>query len=99
MDPTPSQVMKVKAQAIKRTLEKASDKAKTSHVTNPLAAQFNELVEDIGKHYPAIRSGLPKKIESTTDFSIMGMSDVSYLDLEIFCEQVINLLELVESGS
>jgi len=98
MEPTKVQLLKVKAQAIRRTLEKASEKSKGSHVTKPVAEQFNELVEEIGNQFPSVQSALPKRIESTTDFAIMGLADVTYLDLEMFAEQVLSILELLESG-
>lgn len=98
MEPTKVQLLKVKALAIKRTLDKASEKSKGGHISRPVATQFNELVADIGTQYPSIQESLPKKIESTTTFAMMGFADVTYLDLEMFCEQVLGILELLDSG-
>jgi hypothetical protein len=98
MEPTKVQLLKVRTFAIKRTLEKASERSKSGHITKPVAAQFNEIVAEIGTQFPSVQNALPKKIEATTDFAMMGLADVSYLDLEMFCEQVLGILELLDSG-
>src|SRR5947209_1281254 len=86
--------------AIVEEIKKASPDA-APHLPKPIAAhlakQFNEVVKEIGEALPDVAPHLPKPIPSSTKFTMMGLSDVGYVDLMIMAEQVLRVLSVVES--
>jgi hypothetical protein len=89
------ELLKTRVKSIKVTLERASTKEKGELAGKALAENFNSLIQEIETAYPELRSALPARITAHGPFAHMGASDVSYLDLEVFVDQVLNLLELV----
>lgn len=89
-------ILKTKLQSIRSVLEKTPSSEKKGHITIPLANSFNGLVSEAGEAYPELVDHLPPTIEATLDVAYMGSADITYLDLEIYVEQVISLLDLVE---
>ena len=90
--------LRAKVQAIKTVLDKASAKERESRVATHLAQQFNDVLKEIGAAYPDAAPHLPKPIPSSVSLLRRnGLSDVSYMDLMVFAEQVLNVLSVVES--
>lgn len=86
-----------KLNSIKSIIEKASDKQKQDLIGTNLANEFNKLLRELSEEYPDLKSSLPAEIPSKGPFRDMQKADVNYIDLEIFTETVISLLNLVES--
>ncbi len=91
-------IFKTKARSIKATLENASEKARQGRAGIGLAENFNQLLKEVSEEFPDLKDSLPKPISSKGPFARAGVSDSSYLDLEIFSEQVLSLLDLVDKS-
>jgi hypothetical protein len=86
-----------KLNSIKSIVEKSSDKQKLDLIGTILANEFNKLLLEIGEEYPELKNSLPSKITSTGPFSEMNKADINYIDLEIFTESVMSLLNLADN--
>jgi len=64
--------LKAKIQAIKTVLDKTSPKERENRVPVHLAKGFNEILSEIGNHYPEAASHLPKPIPSATSGLLRG---------------------------
>lgn len=80
-------------------LEKTPAPEKKHHIAIPLAMSFNSLKTEIAESYPDLKDHLPAPIEATLPIAHMGSADIKYLDLEIYTEQLIALLDIVERAS
>lgn len=89
-------ILRAKAQSIKSVLEKIPPTQKQENIAVALAHDFNDIVKEIGEAFPELASSLPKPIHATTSMKILRKADVSYLDLEIFTEQILTLLQLAQ---
>jgi hypothetical protein len=86
-----------KLNSIKSIVEKSSEKQKQDLIGTNLAHEFNKLIRELKQEYPSIQSSLPAEITANGPFSDMQKADVNYIDLEIFTEIVISLLNLVDN--
>ncbi len=94
----PSKVdfLKAKVEAVKNVLEKTTPKERENRVTLHLAEEFNSVLKEIGAAFPDAAPHLPKPIPCV-GFRRLGVSDVGYVDLMVFAEQVLRILSVVES--
>jgi hypothetical protein len=92
-------LLKARLNSIKATLERASEKQKGGPAGTALAENFNRILEEVGTAFPELKSALPARITSLGPLARVGSSDVSYLDLEVFAEQVLSLLQFVQRKS
>lgn len=94
----PSKVdfLKAKVEAVKNVLEKTTPKERENRVTLHLAEEFNSVLKEIGTAFPDAAPHLPKPIPCV-GFRRLGVSDVGYVDLMVFAEQVLRILSVVES--
>ena len=86
-----------KLSSIKNTIERTTDEQKHNLIGINLANEFNKLLLEIGQDYPDLKGSLPPEITSKGHFKLMQMADTNYIDLEIFTETTISLLNLVDS--
>lgn len=89
-------LLKARVRSLKSTLQNASSKEKSNSAGTALAMNFNKIVEDTAKVYPDLKDSLPASITSDGPFSHMGVSDVTYLDLEVFADQLIAMLDVMD---
>ena len=61
-----------------------------------LGTEFNKVRKEIGEEYPDLKDALPAEISTRGPGASMGKAMATFLDLEILCEQVLNLLSLVD---
>lgn len=87
--------IRAKLDGIKTTLERVPASDKTGHIGITIAKDFNTVLQEMGEIYPELASGLPSPIGITGPFRQLGKAGASYTDLEILCEQVLNLVRLV----
>lgn len=90
------QVVAAKLQGVMSTLERTPPGHKKNPVSLELAQEFNKILDVIAAEYPELKDDLPAQLSTRGFGSNMGVASVSFLDLEIICEQVLNLLALVE---
>jgi hypothetical protein len=81
---------------MKSTLEAQAHPDKKEKASTHIAENFNKIVTDIASAFPELASSLPSPISSSTPLAQVGMSDAQYVDLEVYCEQILNLLDLIE---
>lgn len=98
MAPNQIQLFKVRVRSFKTVLQGASEKAKQESASIVVAKNFNAIIEEIGEAFPVVRSALPKKIEATNPLAELGASDANYIDLEIYAEQIIGILDLLDEN-
>jgi hypothetical protein len=89
-------LLKARALAFKNTLAQASAKERDGHAGKGLAENFNAIVKAIGEEYPDLEDSLPKPITSSGPFARHGLSDASYLDIQVLADQVLALLDIME---
>ena len=92
---TEVQLLKLRARSLKSTLENASEKQKQGQVNIQLAQDFNKLIEDVTAAFPQIVSALPQPIDCAGPFMQMGVTSLTYLDLEVYADRLLAALELV----
>jgi hypothetical protein len=90
-------ILKAKALSIKTTLAKASEEAKGHRVTRLMAGEFNGLLDQVKTECPEVAFALPQPITSH-HMPFAGVSDATYIDLEILTEQLISILEAVDAS-
>ena len=93
--PSQRQILEAQLQGIKSTLERIPPKEKTAQIALALAGSFNDILTTIGESQPDLKGFLPKPLSMRGKLTVVGKAEVTYLDLEVFCEQTINLLRLV----
>jgi hypothetical protein len=98
VEPTKAQLIKARLVAFKTTVAAVPDSAKKERISTELAKNFNGLVEMVAADYPTVKDHLPKPIKSMSEFRKVYKADESYLDLQVYVEQVISILELLDSG-
>lgn len=96
MEPDKLQILKARLQGYKSILEKTRPSQKSEIVSNHLARNFNEIVDELRNISPGVGEHLPKHIRTPGG---RRQTDVSFLDLEIMVEQVLGILNVLESGS
>lgn len=89
-------ILLVKLNSIKNTIENSSDAQKKENISIHIGESFNSLISEIALEYPDLKESLPKPFTSTGVFERMKKMEVNYLDFEIATETVISLLNLVE---
>jgi hypothetical protein len=98
MEPTSLELFKVRLMALTCTLDKTAQNQKGGSVTRPMADQFNMLLAEVGVAFPSIKDALPERLEATTKFADhFATVDATYLDLEVFVEQVLGVVERLGS--
>lgn len=94
MDKEEVKRLKVRVAAFKTSLQSISDSSKDKHVSVHIADGFNKLVESIGQQVQAIKPHLPSPI-SKRKFGSGEICNANYIDLEIYAEQLLGLIESV----
>jgi hypothetical protein len=85
-----------KLQGIIATLERTPASDKNKLIALHLAQEFNETLKVISDEYPDLAELLPRHLSTRGPMIDAGKAPASFLDLEIACEQVLNLLDLAE---
>ena len=91
-------VLRAKLGAIRTTLDRTPPKEKKSNAGLELAESFNHLLTEIGELYPELKPDLPKALSTQGHFRSFGQVGASYLDVEVFAEQTLALLDLAASS-
>ena len=91
------QLLKARVASFKSTLENASDRLKEGRVSTPLALEFNKIRNEVAQAFPDVEAALPAAISSSPPHRRLGQSDVNYLDLEIYAEQLLSIIALLDS--
>jgi hypothetical protein len=89
------ELLKTRVKSIKATLERASEKQKSGPAGMAIADNFNTLLDEIEAACPDLKGSLPSRITPSRHFAHLGVSNISYLDLEVFADQALSLLELI----
>jgi hypothetical protein len=90
-------VLNAQVESMLRVLTSTPQNKKTDHTTTALADNFNRLLESIKAECPEYADNLPLKIESSHPFSMLNKADATYLDLEMFLNQLSSILEIAAS--
>jgi hypothetical protein len=98
MDQLKMKLLRAKVKSLKATLANGSRGTKTDHVTTGQAEEFNKILKELGTAYPEGASSLPAEIRSTTVFAEMGISNATLVDLEIYADQVLAMLDVLEAS-
>jgi hypothetical protein len=83
--------------AIVKGLESASQTAKQGHIALSTADDFNSLLTEIASAHPELEKSLPQKIPREGMLARHGVAPLSFLDLQLKCNQVISLLDVLDS--
>jgi hypothetical protein len=83
---------------IKSTLERTPPAQKAEKASLDLVQNFNSILTAISEAYPELSESLPKTLSTVGPFSQIGKAPLSFIDLEAFCEQTLNLLRLIDQG-
>jgi hypothetical protein len=95
MNIPPKRLIVASVQGILKTLERTPAPEKKHMVSLQLAMDFNATLRSVAEHFPAIAQAIPKPLETRGPATHAGKAPASFLDLEIACEQVLNLIGMV----
>jgi hypothetical protein len=84
--------------AFEKTLEKLDQKTKAGHVPVQLAENFNKLLDEIKTESPDAAPELPLPITLDGTFEGIGVTDISYVALEVMVRQVLGVLGVLKTG-
>ena len=87
-----------KMSAFEKTLENLDNKTKAGHVPTQLAENFNKLLAEIEAESSDAASELPSPIALGGDFADMGITEISYVALEVMVGQVLGILGVLKAG-
>jgi hypothetical protein len=87
-------ILRTKLVSLRRTIDRTGAKERSEHVSKATADHFNLILEQLKDLYPDLAPEFPRQVKTTGTFSSLGVCEISYLDLEIFCEQVLDLMAL-----
>ena len=88
-------LLRTRAKSMLQTLETETGNGTKNRVSTTLAESYNTLLDDIVEVVPELQGALPNQIGSTTAFASMGVSDADHVDLRVFLNQVVDLLDAV----
>lgn len=90
-------LLKAQLRAFKTTLEKTPTSQKEGFASMTIANNFNRILKDVSESYPDIASSLPTAIGKMSGPAgrLGDSSRAHYLDVEIFAEQILSILDLV----
>ncbi|KKK82110.1 hypothetical protein LCGC14_2806660 [marine sediment metagenome] len=88
-------LLRTRAKSMLQTLETETGNATRNRVSTTLAESYNTLLDDIVEVVPELQGALPNQIRSTTPFAKMGESDADHVDLKVFLNQAVDLLDAV----
>lgn len=91
-------LLKVRLETMKNTLCNVTTSDKNQRITKVVAERFNKTLAEVREASPDIRDHLPTEITSSSPQNRVGFADAKYLDLEMFIDEVIALINAVESG-
>ena len=89
-------IIDAKLKGVMNTLERTPPSEKKNHISLDLAFEFNKIRKDVGEQYPELKDDLPGDISTRGPGTSLGVAMVTFLDLEILCEQLLNLVDLVD---
>jgi len=98
MEPTKVQLLKVRLQGFKKALDAASENLKRDNISMDVANNFNTILDEITENYPSVKDSLPKRVQARRFVRREGKANICFLDLTIFVEQVIGILDILDSG-
>lgn len=90
------QLLKTRVKALKSTLESATSSERKSHASTATTDHLNKIIDETTAAFPDIASSLPDKTHAKGPGRKMGISDQTFLDIEIATDQVLALLELID---
>lgn len=100
MPPSALTLLLSRMRAFQTTLEKLPLAQKTEHVTQPLAENFNAILNDIKTACPDIAAQLPQPLLRRGGLLAKhGMVQERYIDLEIMVAQTLELLTHLQPES
>lgn len=91
-------LMRAKLDGITSALQKATEDSKSDPISISLAKNFNSILEALAREFPDIAAELPSPLSVDGHFAMMGRADDTYLDLEVYVDQIRSLLALLEAG-
>ena len=94
--PTKNEILRAKVRSLKTTLKSATPDQKKGFIGIEMAKNFNKILEEVSIEHPSLGDALPAQLTWKGPFAQMGQSDTSYLDLEIYADQLLALLDLAE---
>lgn len=85
-------------QGVMKTLERTPASEKKNLIALQLAIDVNKTIATIAETYPEIVGALPSPLSTRGPSTTMGKAPASFLDLEILCEQLLNLIGMVDEN-
>ena len=97
MSINPVTLLKTRIKSAKSTIQSATSDERTNHASVQTMDLVNKLIADLSEQCPDLASSLPGQFKNVSPHaSMLGKSDHTYMDLEIFIDQLLSLIELVD---
>ncbi len=91
-------LLKTRVKSIKSTIESATPNERKNHASVQTMELVNKLIADTAEQFPDLASSLPDPLKNVgPGASMMGVSDHSYMDIDICVDQVLSLLDLMDN--
>jgi hypothetical protein len=84
--------------AFKTTLERQGQIEKDKRVTIDFAKRFNSLIQKIKSESSEAAEHLPESLTWSDPWKQAGLADIKYLELEVLVEQILGVVDLLQSG-
>lgn len=91
-------LLKVRVNSIIRTLESADRNQKEGRISLGTSEIFNKIRKDVIAFHPELESSIPREIGSHFGRKL-GFADASFMDLELACNSILDLLSFLEMES
>lgn len=99
---SPLTIVQAKIRGMANTIARASDKAKSEHVSMDLAEEFNGMLTYVSEAYPDLSEALPPPIDKRNPHTLMRnlkLTTTTYIDLEVRLGSLSELVELAGRDS
>lgn len=99
MDKLKIQLVRATLDSIREALDaaKAQQKKETGHVSSHMAAEFNQLIDDVAALNADVASSLPKKIDPEIGpFKMIGATSISYVEFDSYVRRIDKILTILE---
>lgn len=99
MAPSKLTLLKTRVKSIKSTIESARSTERGNHASVQTMELVNKLISDTAQQFPDLADSLPAPFKNIAPHAaMMGVSDHSFMDIEICVDQVLSLLDLMDEG-
>jgi hypothetical protein len=98
MDKMKLKILRARITATLKQLQAASERSKTENISVTTKNDFNSILDSIAEALPDVKASLPERIPlGPMLLERAGLAPLKFLDLQLKCSQLLEILDLIES--